>query len=132
MPALGLVLWVALACASSGRSFPTDKIPRIEPGRTTAQEVRDWFGEPVTVRSRGSGGSTWQYDFREVDTADTRTVSRVGGVLSQVLGGSRVGSPVNVAYSNETRHRLVIWIDRNDLVDDYEYEKTERPSKRVY
>jgi hypothetical protein len=30
------------------------------------------------------------------------------------------------------QHRLVIWIDRNDLVDDYEEEKTKRPSKRVY
>ena len=86
----------------------------------------------LSVRSRGSGLSIWRYDFVETETADTRTASRVGAALSRIFGGPSVSSPVNVAYSNEIRHRLTVFIGPDDVVRDYEYERTERPSKRVY
>jgi hypothetical protein len=136
-PALTILLYPALlaalgGCASSGRSFATDKIPRIELGHTTSQQIHDWFGEPISVRTRGSGGSTWQYDHIDTETADTGMATRIGASLSRVFGGPWVRSPVNVAYSNTTRHRLVVRIDSDGLVNDYTYERTERPSKRVY
>jgi hypothetical protein len=74
-------------CASSGRSFPTDKIPRIVTHQTTSDEINGWFGQPISIRTNARGGSTWKYDYREVETADTRTVSRIGGVLSRIFGG---------------------------------------------
>jgi outer membrane protein assembly factor BamE (lipoprotein component of BamABCDE complex) len=129
---LALLLVALVGCATSGRRFPTDQIPHIEPGLTTSDEIRAWFGEPIAVRSRGTGGSTWRYDFREGETADTGTASRVGGFLSSIFGGPRVGSPVNVAYGNETRHRLVVYMDPDGVVGDYEYERSEKPTKRVY
>lgn len=126
------MVWLVAGCAAGGRTFPTDKIPRIEPGLTTTQQVRDWFGEPLSIRTRGLGGSTWRYEQRDANTADTGTLSRIGSTVSGVLGGPRTRSPVNVAYTNETRHRLVVWFDQDDVVADYEYEKSETPSKRIY
>lgn len=127
-----LSLALVAGCASSGRKFQTDSIPKIEPGRTTDNQIRDMFGEPVSVRTRGSGGSTWRYDFRERRTADTSFFSRLGGFIAALFGVRGVRSPVNVAYSNEIRHQLTVVFHRDGVVDDFTYDRTENPSQRVY
>ncbi len=52
-------------CATStysyGREFDTSKVPLIEKGKTTMQQVHDWFGEPFTKTVAGSDGETWVY-----------------------------------------------------------------------
>lgn len=132
---LSLAFALALAasgCATSGRRFEPDSVPKIAPGRTTQEEIGDMFGPPLSVRGDSAGRSVWRYDYREEVTHDTRTLSRIGAFLVRLFGGRSVPTPVNVAYSNETRHELTVFIGADGIVDDYTYERSENPRRRIY
>lgn len=55
--ALGLL---AVACANVGQDFPTDRVPEIQPGETTREQVRTWFGPPWRTGME-DGYRTWTY-----------------------------------------------------------------------
>lgn len=127
-----LLLTTGAGCASRGSNFDTDKIPRIEEGVTTRQEVDGWFGTPVTVKQRVSGFATYRYLHEESTSRDTGFFSRIGAFIAGFFGYRGRGAPVNVRYKNTVRHELVLLFDPEGVVTRYGYERTEIPSKQVY
>jgi outer membrane protein assembly factor BamE (lipoprotein component of BamABCDE complex) len=119
-------------CASRGTAFDVDKLPLIEEGVTTRSEIEDWFGRPISVRSRSSGFAIYRYFYEEETRRDTGLASRIGRALGAILGQRPVVSPVNVEYKRTIRHELVVLFDPDGIVTDVGYERTEIPSKRVY
>ncbi len=127
-----LALLIVTGCATSGTRFDPDSVGRIEPGRTTQAQVKLMFGSPTTVRTRGTGGSEWSYDYREQINRDTGMISRMAVFVARLFGRRAIYSPVNVAYRNDIRHKLRVIFRSDGVVDDYVYERTDQPSKRVY
>jgi len=130
----GVALLPALStgCATRGAEFAADKIPRIEKGVTTREEVDGWFGRPISVEQRPSGFAVYRYFHEEETSRDTRVFSRIAGFVAGFFGYGGYGSPVNVRYENRVRHELIIVFDPNGIVSSYGYERTEIPSKRIY
>lgn len=58
-----LLLVTASGCVShSGRPIDGAMVSRIQPGKTTMDECRQWFGEPMAQYVDGQAiGFTWQY-----------------------------------------------------------------------
>jgi outer membrane protein assembly factor BamE (lipoprotein component of BamABCDE complex) len=127
-----LVLAAALGCATRGTAFDIDKLPLIEEGVTTRAEIEEWFGRPITVRSRPSGFAIYRYLHEEETRRDTGFLSRIGRLVAALLGSPGVRSPVDVEYKNTIRHELVLLFDPDGIVTEAGYERTEIPSKRVY
>lgn len=127
-----LLLAIAAACAQSGRRFDPDRIPFIEPQRSTQGDVRRIFGDPASIATIASGGTRWSYLYEETTTRDTGFVQRVGGAISAIFGYPTYWSPVNIAWENTTRHELSVLFDGDGVVRDYAYERTEIPTRRVY
>ncbi len=90
------------------------------------------FGEPVKLQVQGSGGSSWKYDYREVKTRDTGIFTRIARFVLSLFGVRSIGPPVNVRYSNEIRHQLTVFFDDYGTVRDFTYERTDKPSKKIY
>ncbi len=66
-PLPALVKWLLLitllsimACATAGRDFPSTRVPDIETGKTTKNEIRSVFGSPWRVGLE-DGEQTWTY-----------------------------------------------------------------------
>jgi hypothetical protein len=51
---------LAAGCVSTGRDFPAQPIPQLEPGTTTQAQVRSAFGEPWRTGLE-DGRRTWTY-----------------------------------------------------------------------
>ena len=70
---------LAASCATVGKRFPTEQVPRIEIGSTTREDVRVMFGDPWRT-GLDSGQETWTYGFYKYrlfgDTATTDLVIR--------------------------------------------------------
>jgi outer membrane protein assembly factor BamE (lipoprotein component of BamABCDE complex) len=128
----GLLVVASAGCASRGSSFDIDKIPRIEEGVTTREQVDGWFGTPVTIKQRVSGFATYRYLHEESTSRDTGFFSRIGAFIAGFFGYRGRGAPVNVRYKNTVRHELVLLFDPEGVVTRYGYERTEIPSKQVY
>lgn len=131
---VALLAWAGLCagCATRGESFNEDMIPYLEDYVTTRMEVREWFGEPLSIRARASGLETWRY-FVETETRrDTGTLTKIGRSIASIFGGRMIFPPVDVEYKNTTRHELVLLFDPDGVVIEHGYERTEIPSKRVY
>ena len=120
------------ACATRGADFAVDKIPRIEKGVTTREEVEGWFGRPVSLKQRPSGFAVYRYLHEEETSRDTGLFTRVAAFVAGFFGYRGAGSPVNVRYENRVRHELIIAFDPDGVVSSYGYDRTEIPSKRVY
>lgn len=57
----GFLLAIFLAgCASVGHKFPADRVPELEMGKTTREEVRTIFGDPWRTGIE-DGLPTWTY-----------------------------------------------------------------------
>ena len=121
-----------LGCATRGTAFDVDKLPLIEEGVTTRAEIEQWFGRPITVRSRPSGFAIYRYFHEEETRRDTGFFSRIGRMVAALLGRPGVVPPVDVEYKNTVRHELVVLFDPDGIVTEAGYERTEIPSKRVY
>ncbi len=119
------------ACATRGTHFDVDKVPMIQQGVSTQEDVRRWFGEPGTIRSRGSGISAWVYSYQETTTRDTRTLARIGEWIAMLLGRHVITPPMGVTYEQETEHELLVFFDREGVVSEYEYTRRHMPSRRV-
>jgi hypothetical protein len=135
LPAIACALALVLAahgCASRGSRFDIDKIPRIEKGVTTREEVEGWFGTPVSLTQRPSGFAVYRYLHEDETSRDTGFFSRVGAFIASFFGYRGRGSPVNVRYATTVRHELVVLFDPDGVVHTYGYERTEIPSRRVY
>jgi outer membrane protein assembly factor BamE (lipoprotein component of BamABCDE complex) len=121
-----------VSCATRGSRFDADKIPRIEEGVTTRQQVEGWFGTPVSMTKRPSGFATYRYFHEEESVRDSGIFSRIAAFVAGFFGYRGRGAPVNVRYENTVRHELVLLFDPEGIVSSYGYERTEIPSKRVY
>ena len=119
------------ACATRGTHFDVDRVPMIQQGVTTQEDVRRWFGEPNTIRSRGSGISAWVYTYEETKTRDTRTLVRIGQWIAMLFGQRVITPPMGVAYEQTTEHELLVFFDREGIVSEYEYTRRQLPSRRV-
>lgn len=120
------------ACASRGSQFDIDKVPRIEKGVTTREEVEGWFGPPVSMTQRPSGFAIYRYLHEDETARDTGFFSRVGAFIAGFFGYRGGGAPLNVRYQKTVRHELVLLFDPDGVVKTYGYERTEIPTRRVY
>lgn len=128
--AAGLVL--VLACTTRGRAFDPDSVVRIEPGWTTQEEIRRWFGDPVAVQTSAYGGTHWGYILEETTRKDTGTITKIGRSIASIFGHRVYVPPVDVAYENTTRHKLTVLFGPDGVVEDYTYERRDIPTRRVY
>jgi outer membrane protein assembly factor BamE (lipoprotein component of BamABCDE complex) len=119
-------------CATRGVEFEVDKIPRLEKGVTTREDVDGWFGRPVSLEQRSSGFSVYRYFHEETTTRDTGFFTRIGAFIAGFFGFRGYRSPVNVRYQNRVRHQLIIAFDPDGVVSSHRYERTDMPSKQVY
>ena len=126
------LLLLAAACAQSGRRFDPDRIPFIQPEKSTQADVRRIFGEPAQVATIASGGTRWGYLYEETTSRDTGLLQRIGAAVASIFGYPVFWSPVNIAWENTTRHQLSVLFDAEGVVRDYAYERTEIPTRRVY
>lgn len=125
-------LLASLACSTQGKRFDADSVPRIHPGETTHEQVRKIFGDPVRTRTSYSGRAEWRYSFSETRTVDTGLFARIGQFIARLFGVWTPGSPVNVAWETTATYRLTVYFDPDGVVEDYTYDRSETPRKRVY
>jgi outer membrane protein assembly factor BamE (lipoprotein component of BamABCDE complex) len=125
-------LLLALACSTRGRAFEPDSVVRIEPGWSTQEDIRRWFGAPVSVKTSAYGGARWKYIHEETTRRDTRTLTKIGRSITSILGSRVYVPPVDVAYENATRHELAVVFGPDGVVEDYTYERRDVPTRRVY
>lgn len=132
--ATGVIIGMALlaGCATSGVAFDPEMVPHIRNGQTTDEDARRWFGSPRVMRSSGNGGAEWRYFYEEKTTHSTGTITKLGRSIASIFGWRTIYPPLDVEYSNRVRHRLDIWFDELGVVTDYEYERLETPSTRIY
>ena len=64
---LTAVLLILAGCAATtGRRFDSSLVDNIQKGKTTKQEIRKWFGEPVSASVDSSGSEVWRYSYQEI------------------------------------------------------------------
>lgn len=80
----------------------------IYPGKTNQTEVLEVFGPPDLV-TRKEGKEVWTYDKISQD------VSTSGGFITIFIAGYSKGS----SHSRNTSTMLIIYFDKNEVVDDY-------------
>lgn len=129
---LAVVCVFAMACATSGRPFNADAIPKIERGKWRQADVQRQFGQPQGVSVRGSGYQVWRYRSEERSSTDTGTLTRIGAFIARILGRNVITSPVNVRTSNVTYYQLDVEFDAQGVVTDYQYTRETQPSREVY
>ena len=122
---------LAIACASRGRAFDVDRVPFIERGLSTQQDVQRWFGAPTTIKARGSGVSAWGYLYEETDTQDTRMLACIGQWIAMLMGQRVVTPPLGVRYETTTRHTLQVFFDPEGVVTEYEYTRRQTPTRVI-
>lgn len=129
---LALVATGGSGCKTTGADFDVDKIPRIEKGVTTREQVDGWFGRPVHLEQRPSGFAVYRYYHEEKKTRDTGVFTRMAAFVAGFFGFGGYRSPINVRYDNRIKHELIIAFDPDGIVSSFGYERTEMPSKQVY
>ena len=127
-----LLAVVVVACASTGRKFSPDLIPRIHICQTTQDEVRQLFGQPVGLGARGSGGTEWRYEFEETKTRSTESLSKITCFVTSILGRGVCTGPLDISYEKRNLHRIDVYFDGNGVVEDYFYQRVDEPSRAVY
>jgi outer membrane protein assembly factor BamE (lipoprotein component of BamABCDE complex) len=130
--ALALTALLPCGCKTTGADFAEDKIPRIEKGVTTREQVDGWFGRPVHLEQRASGFAVYKYYHEEQKTRDTGVFTRMAAFIAGFFGFRGHGSPLNVRYDNRIKHELIIAFDPDGIVSSFGYERTELPSKQIY
>ncbi|MFZ2631203.1 MAG: outer membrane protein assembly factor BamE [Desulfosalsimonadaceae bacterium] len=92
------VLLVAVGCANMGRDFADHRVPDIQIGVTTQDDLRDMFGSPWRVGIE-DGKTTWTY----------------GKYQYRLIGESRTKD-------------LVIHFNNDNIVSSYVFNTTEHPN----
>lgn len=108
LPAFCAVL--VSGCADSefryGRDFPTEHVGRVVKGRTTAAEMRQWFGEPFSKAPLSATEERWLY--------------------THAAGTARAQSfIVGAAVQSSSRHKTLDVLLRDGVVTNYTF--TEGP-----
>lgn len=80
----------------------------IYPNKTTQTDVLEIFGPPDLV-TRKEGKEVWTYDKISQD------VSTSGGFITILIAGYSKAS----AHSRNTSTMLIIYFDKNEVVEDY-------------
>lgn len=80
----------------------------IYPGKTTQTEVLEIFGPPDLVTRKG-GKDVWTYDKISQD------ISTSGGFVTILIAGYSKGG----SHSRNTSTMLIIYFDKNEVVEDY-------------
>lgn len=68
-----LAIFLMMGCATVGKDFPVEKVPGIQIGKTTQQDIRLQFGSPWRVGIE-DGQNTWtygKYKYRLIGDTDT-------------------------------------------------------------
>lgn len=58
-----LITGCATSTFTMGRQFPTDNVANIVKGQTTAQEITQMFGEPLTKTVLSDSAENWNYSY---------------------------------------------------------------------
>ena len=103
---LVISLIVVVGCANSGNSFLKKESletidSKITQGRTTKQEIRSTYGDPLVTNFTDSGNEIWTYQFDQMS-----------------LDAGSLINPFQNTY-NGTRKQLVIMFDSKGLVSRY-------------
>ena len=93
--AVALIAVFLAGCATVGHKFPSERVPELEIGKTTSEEVRSMFGEPWRTGIE-DGLPTWTY----------------GRYKYRLIG-------------DDSTTDLVIRFDANNVVKSYTYNTTE-------
>src|SRR5215469_16816772 len=107
--AAGLSLGLLSGCASVGNERIADATPetvaaQLTKGRTTQQQVREIYGDPVKTSFTDSGNEIWEYDFTRMYSKPTNFVPYVNLVASGAEGDKK---------------SLVIFFDKTRIVRQY-------------
>jgi len=68
-----LAITMMIGCATVGKDFPVERVPGIQIGKTTQQDIREQFGSPWRVGIE-DGQNTWTYGkylYRLIGEAST-------------------------------------------------------------
>ena len=96
-------------CASVGNERIADATPetvatQLAKGKTTQQQVRELYGDPVKTSFTDSGNEIWEYDFTRMQPKPTNFVPYVNLVASGAEGDKK---------------SLVIFFDKTRIVRQY-------------
>ena len=62
-----------------GRDFDTSKVKDIQKGKTTTQEIVQWFGQPYAKRIVSTNQIGWLYSWRQSTLTVTRSANSTKG-----------------------------------------------------
>jgi hypothetical protein len=108
-----LIAWLSSAllsgCASVGNESIADATPesvsaQLIKGKTTQENVRGLYGDPVRTSFTDSGNETWEYDFSRMHSKPTNFIPYVNLIHSGAEGDKK---------------SLVIFFDRSKVVRQY-------------
>jgi hypothetical protein len=96
-------------CASVGNESIADTTPesvstQLVKGKTTQENVRGLYGDPVKTSFTDSGNETWEYDFSRMHSKPTNFIPYVNLIHSGAEGDKK---------------SLVIFFDRSKVVRQY-------------
>ena len=105
----GLSFALLGGCASVGNESIADATPesvsgQLIKGKTTQENVRAIFGDPVTTSFTDSGNEIWQYDFSRMHSKPTNFIPYVNLIHSGAEGDKK---------------SLVVFFDRSKIVRQY-------------
>lgn len=112
------IVFVVLICAllvgcatyTSGTKFDKNMISKIKKGVTTRAEVEAALGSPTYVAMMGEGRRTMQYTYIETSTSPKAT--SFIPIAGAFIGGANM---------NQRTQNLQIMLNKNDVVEDYEF-----------
>jgi hypothetical protein len=105
----GLSSALLCGCASGGNESIADATPesvstQLIKGRTTQDNVRAIYGDPVKTSFTDSGNEIWEYDFSRVHSKPTNFIPYVNLIHSGAEGDKK---------------SLVIFFDKSKVVRQY-------------
>jgi hypothetical protein len=105
----GLSLTLLSGCASVGNESIADATPdsvsaQLIKGRTTQENVRSVYGDPMKTSFTDSGNEIWEYDFSRMHAKPTNFIPYVSLINSGAEGDKK---------------SLVIFFDKSKVVRQY-------------
>lgn len=97
-----LAMVAPLGCSTAGARFDTSNVSRIVKGRTTKNDLRGYFGNPLRTED-SPNGEVWTYTYVETRTTGAGAVGYVA---------------VGVNQSETVANKLTIVLN-GDVVKDY-------------
>jgi outer membrane protein assembly factor BamE (lipoprotein component of BamABCDE complex) len=106
---VGLSSALLTGCASVGNERIADATPQtvstqLFKGKTTQEQVRELYGDPVKISFTDSANEIWEYDFSRMHSKPTNFIPYVSLIHSGAEGDKK---------------SLVIFFDKSRLVRQY-------------